>query len=349
MPTPSRSIRIVMVAGAALAMAAGASYAMADDTAQPKAGQQKAGQPEAGRQKAGQPKAGQQSSLQARSVKAFPANAKFDYQIGSAYTPPSGVKVVSRDVGAAPAAGLYNVCYINGFQTQPDDSAGSEGTSRWFAGDATRRKLLLPNPTPSVPTADDGGKYSRDFYVDPGWPDEIMFDVRTAANRDALAQIIGKQITTCAGKGFDAVEVDNLDTFTRAYADVADRERARTDPDFDGTDAPKLMTSANALAYAKLLIDRAHAAGLAIAQKNTAELEGDGKAAGFDFAVVEECGSTGECADYAGVYGGKWVDVEYSSSGFTKACRSVKSKISVVRRDQMVTAPGSRTYVYDEC
>ncbi|MGA5298745.1 endo alpha-1,4 polygalactosaminidase [Nucisporomicrobium flavum] len=335
MPTPSRSIRIAVVGGAALIMAAGASYAMASETSPQKSSWQQAGQ--------------QQSSQQARSVKAFPANAKFDYQIGSAYTPPSGVKVVSRDVGATPAAGLYNVCYINGFQTQPDDGAGSEGTSQWFAADSARRKLLLPNPTPSVPTADDGGKYSRDFYVDPGWPDEIMFDVRTPANRDALAQIIGRQVTTCASKGFDAVEVDNLDTFTRAYANVEDRKKAKNDPDFDGTDAPKLMTSGQALAYAKLLIDRAHAAGLAIAQKNTAELEGDGKAAGFDFAVVEECGSTGECADYAGVYGGNWVDVEYSSSGFTKACRSVKSKISVARRDQLVTAPGSGTYVYSEC
>ena len=52
-----------------------------------------------------------------------PANAKFDYQIGAAYTPPSGVKVVSRDRTASPAAGLYNICYVNVFQTQPDEIA----------------------------------------------------------------------------------------------------------------------------------------------------------------------------------------------------------------------------------
>src|SRR5436309_12439108 len=52
-----------------------------------------------------------------------PAHAGFDYQIGSAYTPPSGVKVVSRDHDASPAAGLYNICYVNAFQAQ----TGAEG------------------------------------------------------------------------------------------------------------------------------------------------------------------------------------------------------------------------------
>lgn len=323
MPTRSRTSRPLMVGVLALALAACASYAVADDTAP--------------------------APAQPGAPKAFPANAKFDYQIGAAYKPASGVQVVSRDVSETPAAGLYNLCYVNGFQTQPDDGAGTEGTSAWFAADPQRRGLLLANPTPDVPTADDGGAYSRDFYVDPGWPDEIMFDIRTPEQREALAEIVGRHLATCADQGFDAVEVDNLDTFTRAYADVEDRESARTDPDFDGTDAAKLMSADDALAFAGLLIDRAHAAGLAIAQKNTMELGAAGREAGFDLAVVEECGSTGECADYAEVYGGDWVDIEYSASGFSKACRQVKNTISVVRRDEFVTAPGSGTYVYNEC
>src|SRR5262245_46420773 len=48
-----------------------------------------------------------------------PAHAKFDYQIGGAYAPPSGVRVVSRDHDAQPASGLYNICYVNAFQAQP--------------------------------------------------------------------------------------------------------------------------------------------------------------------------------------------------------------------------------------
>ena len=39
-----------------------------------------------------------------------PANAGFDYQLGEAYAPPSGVTLVVRDRSASPAPGIYNVC-----------------------------------------------------------------------------------------------------------------------------------------------------------------------------------------------------------------------------------------------
>src|SRR4051794_40006595 len=49
-------------------------------------------------------------------------NAPFDYQIGGGYPPPSGVQIVSRDRNDMPAPGLYNICYVNGFQAQPDEA-----------------------------------------------------------------------------------------------------------------------------------------------------------------------------------------------------------------------------------
>ncbi len=52
-----------------------------------------------------------------------PANGGLDYQLGEAYPPPSGVVVVSRDRNMSPAPGLYTICYVNGFQTQPDERA----------------------------------------------------------------------------------------------------------------------------------------------------------------------------------------------------------------------------------
>src|SRR4051812_45608807 len=52
-----------------------------------------------------------------------PLDAPVDYQLGGAYDPPDGVQIVSRDRNAAPAAGLYNICYVNGFQIQPDEEA----------------------------------------------------------------------------------------------------------------------------------------------------------------------------------------------------------------------------------
>jgi hypothetical protein len=234
-----------------------------------------------------------------------PVNAKFDYQIGAAYTPPSGVTVVSRDRTAAPAAGLYNICYVNAFQTQPSEIG-------WWQ--ANHDNLLLK---------DAGGKY----VVDEAWGENLL-DTSTAAKRSALAGIVGGWIDGCGAAGFKAIEPDNIDSYDRSNG---------------------LLTKANALSYLTLLASRAHRDGLAIGQKNTTDLGTAGKSAGLDFAIAEECGRYTECGDYTGVYGTHLIDIEYNSSGFTKACNAVGATVSVVRRDVNVTAPGSGTYVYNAC
>jgi hypothetical protein len=234
-----------------------------------------------------------------------PVNAKFDYQIGAAYAPPSGVTVVSRDRTAKPAAGIYNICYVNAFQVQP-----SEVT--WWQ--QNHDDLLL---------RDSGG----DYVVDGDW-NEILLNTSTAGKRTALAGIMGTWFTGCATAGFKAIEPDNIDSYDRS----------------DG-----LLSKSNALAYLGLLASRAHSAGLAIGQKNTTDLGTAGKSAGLDFAVSEECGRYTECADYTSVYGDHVIDIEYTNSAFTKACNAIGAKVSVVRRDVLVTAPGSKTYVYSAC
>lgn len=234
-----------------------------------------------------------------------PVNAKFDYQIGQDYAPPTGVKVVSRDREAPAAAGLYNICYVNAFQVQPQEVA-------WWK--QNHDDLLL---------RDAAGKY----VIDGAW-DEIVLDIRTPAKRTALATIVNGWIDGCKANGFQAVEPDNIDTYDR----------------FD-----KLLTRDQAVAYLKLLAPHAHAAGLAIGQKNTTSLEGAGRAAGLDFAIAEECGRYGECGDYTDVYGNNLIVIEYTDSAYKKACTAVGAKVSVVRRDLDVTAPGSGTYVYNAC
>ena len=143
-------------------------------------------------------------------------------------------------------------------------------------------------------------------------------------------------IETCARKGFDAVEYDNLDSWTR----------------FDGTpradDVP--FGKRAALAYARLIARRAHALGLAVAQKNTVELtRAQVRRVGFDFAIAEECGRYRECDGYRKLYGNRFVVIEYRRRDFRAACRAVGREVSVVLRDRNVTAPGSRSYRYDEC
>ncbi|MFD6275884.1 endo alpha-1,4 polygalactosaminidase [Streptomyces sp. NPDC060209] len=135
----------------------------------------------------------------AQAVSLPPAHANFDYQIGEPYTPPAGVKVVSRDHSASPAAGLYNICYVNAFQAQP----GAE--SEW--GD-----LLLRDA--------DG-----EIVYDDGWGEAIL-DIRSDAKRQRIAAKVNSWIDTCATKGFKAVEPDNLDTFTRT--DLISEANAKT-------------------------------------------------------------------------------------------------------------------------
>src|SRR5262249_25387325 len=122
-----------------------------------------------------------------------PANAPFDYQLGGAYPPPAGVQIVSRDRTAAIAAGLYNVCYVNGFQIQPDE------TQFWMT------------EHPDLILRDAGGNP----VIDTEW-NEMLIDVSTADKRAAVAAIVGGWIDGCHQAGFDAVEIDNLDSYTRS-------------------------------------------------------------------------------------------------------------------------------------
>ncbi|APS23324.1 hypothetical protein TK78_33710 [Streptomyces sp. Tue 6075] len=121
------------------------------------------------------------------------ADAVFDYQIGGAYTPPAGVEAVSRDRGSRPAEGLYNVCYVNAFQTQPD------ALDRW---EKDNPDLLLRDA--------DG-----DLVNDEAWG-EALLDTSTAGKRARLAKIVGDWIDGCAESGFQAVEPDNLDSYERS-------------------------------------------------------------------------------------------------------------------------------------
>lgn len=233
------------------------------------------------------------------------ANMAFDYQIGQAYTPPKGVKAVSRDRSAKPAPGLYNVCYVNAFQTQPD-------AFDWWQ--KNHPDLVLR----------DGSKKP---VIDENWG-EALLDTSTADKRTRLAKIVGGWIGGCARSGYQAVEPDNLDSFSRSKG---------------------RLTKANNVAFAKLLADRAHADGLAVGQKNTAEMLPDRAKVGFDFAVAEECGQYDECGGFAKAYANRVFVIEYEASGYHRACSAWGSKLSIVQRDLDVSAPGSVDYRYRSC
>jgi hypothetical protein len=242
------------------------------------------------------------------SVQAPPVHASFSYQIGGAFTPQPGVLIVDRDRGAAPAQGLYNICYINAFQAQPEELG-------WWR--AHHRRLLLAR----------GGRP----IVDREWREQLL-DTGTAAKRRALARVVGRWIDGCARAGFQAVEPDNLDSWDRSHG---------------------ALTHADNLAFAALLIARAHARGMAIAQKNAAEVALEARRLGFDFAIAEECQPYQECDSYLEAYGPQLIEIEYPDNGglenFAAACRARGDRISIVYRDRAVTRAGQTGYLEQRC
>lgn len=120
----------------------------------------------------------------------FPAGSVPDYQLGGAYEPPAGVGVVGRDRRAGPVEGVYSICYVNGFQTQPGE-----------IGDWPVELLL---------------RQDGETVLDADWPDEALLDTSTARNREIIASVLIPWIDGCAEDGFEAVEFDNLDTHARS-------------------------------------------------------------------------------------------------------------------------------------
>lgn len=230
-----------------------------------------------------------------------------DYQLGEAYTPAPGITIVVRDPSEQPAGLGYDICYLNGFQTQPDES------STWPAD------LLLSDS-------------SGDHITDSNWPDETLLDTSTLAKRTAIAEHLGTEIEACANAGFDAVEFDNLDSYSRSYG---------------------LISVEDNIELAKLLVASAHSRNLAVAQKNTAQWSLRLRTeAGFDFAIAEECARFGECPAYTEVYGDAVIDIEYGDSlerPFQEMCEDAGSPDFMILRDRNLVSPESSDYQFANC
>ncbi len=242
-----------------------------------------------------------------------PVTGSFDYQLGGVDDTDT-LTVVVRDASARPMPGAFNVCYVNGFQSQPGEG------DRWLQryGQAVLRD-------------DDGMPVS-----DPDWPDEYVLDPSTEAQRTIILGALGPLISDCADKGFDAVEIDNFDTFTR----FSDPATGRVDP-------------AGAIELARSFAVLAHGHGLAIGQKNAAESTDTGRReVGFDFAVAEECAAYGECGRYERVYGRHVLQIEYTDNlpaPFRDVCASPDRAPLTILRDRGLLARGADGYAYEQC
>ncbi|MCZ4500067.1 MAG: hypothetical protein JWQ74_2622 [Marmoricola sp.] len=229
-------------------------------------------------------------------IKPLPLGTDFDYQLGGNRPVPAGVGIVERDRSARPLPGRYNICYINGFQTQSDEL-------RFWK---KHPHLILR-------------RHGRPV-IDEGWGEQLL-DTRTSAKRARLAAIEGHWITGCKAHGYDAVEFDNLDSFSRSHGLISRKDNQK---------------------MAKLLVDRSHRAGLAAGQKNWAEW--NGRTVGYDFAIAEECGRYDECGEYVSHYGDRVLVIEYREVDFKKTCQAWGDRLAVVLRDVDLSPTGVRRW-----
>jgi hypothetical protein len=239
----------------------------------------------------------------------LPPAGGYDTQLGGDYPPPAGVTTVSRDRQSPPAPGLYSICYFNGFQTQADET-------EWWQ--QNHPDLLLR------------GKDGKPVE-DKKWPGEFLLDTSTDAKRRAIFGVIGAWVRKCAEDGFNAIEPDNLDSWSRSSG---------------------LLTINDNLALVRLMSDLAHDLGLAVAQKNNSEIGATGKVlAGFDFAIAEECEVYDECDAYTSNYI-QVLEIEYTDNdpdAFKRACSKRGGKIPIVLRDRNLTMPENKAYRFEMC
>jgi len=243
-----------------------------------------------------------------------PANVHLDYQLGGAYQPAQRVGVVSRDwFRGDPLPGGYSICYVNAFQTQGNYLGVRPDEERNWP-----RRLVL-----------------RSFGQDPNWPGEYPIDIRSRSKRVEAARWVRQMVQTCADKGFDAVEFDNVDTWVR-FADI---------------DTPRPLQRRHAVRYARLLTRHAHSLGLTVAQKNAWRLtpRQSLEIIGYDFVIAEGCGKWNECDRYTRVFGDRMLAVEYDRRGFRVACRQLGDRIAVVLRDQLLVPRGEDGYRFRTC
>lgn len=240
-----------------------------------------------------------------------PAGARFDYQLGGGYPPADGVGLVVRDRDDAPEAGVYSVCYVNAFQTQPGEEADWTGS---------RTDLLLRDADGAVVT-------------DPDWPDEVLLDVSTAEKRTALLDVVRPWLAGCAESGFDAVEADNLDSATRSRGLLTDDDTAA----FAESVVAEAHRHGLAIGQKNAAEHAERMRGLGFDFAITEECE-----------VFDECDAY---TDVYGerVYEVEYTDVNDAEEVFDRACDARGDRIGVLLRDRDLLVRGDTGFVSEQC
>jgi hypothetical protein len=152
----------------------------------------------------------------------------------------------------------------------------------------------------------------------PDFPDERWLDVRRI---DDLAPVIEARLDRCAERGFDAVELDNVD----AYAN----------------DSGFPLAADDQLAFNRWLAEEARERGLSPGLKGTVELAPE-LVDDFDWALVEQCIQYEECEGFQPfVDAGKAVFVVEYQGSRDEVCTAAAELegMTVVRADYELDGP----------
>lgn len=188
------------------------------------------------------------------------------------------------------------------------------------------------------PGLPDSAQYpdSLKIQADPDWPGEYFLDITDVfKSNSTLAPILRARLALCRAKGFDAVEPDNLQNDENV---TGGRITTQQQLDFNGW-----------------IADEAHAAGLAVFQKNGPDkiLQRDrtGKmmVEKFDAILNEECQQFDECAPLAEyVSRGKLaLNVEYAVS--VNCTISNRYTINSIRKDLSLVGKNDNGYRLEAC
>ncbi|BDW91121.1 endo alpha-1,4 polygalactosaminidase [Thalassospira tepidiphila] len=170
---------------------------------------------------------------------------------------------------------------------------------------------------------DDAMAFPQDVIGAPywGWDGENWLDI---SRFELFANVITARLDLCRDKGFLAIEPDNIDAYE------ADQSSKPTG--FD-------ITRADQLRYVNWLIKEAHLRGLAIGQKNVADLVPD-LVGQMDFALLESSYRLGFMAEfdpYIGqgkpVFAVEYVDEGADPAAFCPAARAHGFQGVIARTD----------------
>jgi hypothetical protein len=188
---------------------------------------------------------------------------------------------------------------------------------------------------PGFPDSDEYPEYLK-IQRDPDWPEEYFLDVTDVFKPGSvLARILRARFALCKSKGFDAVEPDNLQNDENVSGG---RITLQQQIDFNGW-----------------IADEAHAAGLAVFQKNgpdkilRRDRTGKLMVEKFDGILNEECQEWDECeplAEY--VRRGKLaLNTEYAVA--LDCATSDRLNINSIRKDLSLVGARDSGYRYQFC